>query len=126
MQKYYSSSEYEITDGHLDRTGAWSLRFDNNSPNHVSVFLGDLGRDLPSKEQVYWKSFNLIPDEEKLVEQILNGAFWVISTAQKIQSTDLNKNLEISKNIGIKNTAGNLSYLFPPRMNIFMNHYDQC
>lgn len=28
MQKYYSSSDYEITDGHLYRTGAWSLRFD--------------------------------------------------------------------------------------------------
>lgn len=66
MQKYYSSSDYEITDGHLYRTGAWSLRFDNNSPNHVSVFLGDLGRDLPSKEQVYWKSFNLIPDGRKI------------------------------------------------------------
>lgn len=66
MQKYYSSSDYEITDGHLRRTGAWSLRFDNNSPSHVSVFLGDLGRDLSEKEQVYWKSFNLIPDGRKI------------------------------------------------------------
>lgn len=32
----------------------------------MSVFLGDLGQDLPSKEQVYWKSFNLIPDERKI------------------------------------------------------------
>jgi hypothetical protein len=62
MQKYYGSSDYEITDGHLRRTGAWGLRFDNNSPNHVAVFLGDLGRDLPEKEQIYWKSFNIIPD----------------------------------------------------------------
>lgn len=66
MQKYYSSSDYEITDGRLYRRGAWSLRFDNNSPNHVSVFLGDLGQDLPSKEQFYWKSFNLVPDERKI------------------------------------------------------------
>jgi hypothetical protein len=66
MQKYYSSSDYKITDGNLYRAGAWGLRFDNNSANHVSVFLGDLGRDLPSKEQVYWKSFNLIPDGRKI------------------------------------------------------------
>lgn len=66
MQKYYNSSDYRITDGYLYRNGAWSLRFDNNSPNHVSVFLGDLGRDLPEKEQIYWKSFNLIPEERKI------------------------------------------------------------
>lgn len=66
MQKYYSSSDFKITDGCLYRTGAWRLRFDNNSPNHVSVFLGDLGQDLPGKEQIYWKSFNLVPDERKI------------------------------------------------------------
>ncbi len=66
MQKYYNSSDYRITDGYLYRNGAWGLRFDNNSPNHVSVFLGDLGRDLPEKEQIYWKSFNLIPEERKI------------------------------------------------------------
>lgn len=66
MQKYYGSSDYEIEDGHLRRRGAWSLRFDNNSTSHISVFLGDLGRDLPEKEQVYWKSFNLIPDGRRI------------------------------------------------------------
>lgn len=66
MQKYYNSSDYEITDGHLYRKGAWDLRFDNNATDHVSVFLGDLGRDLPEKEQIYWKSFNLIPEERKI------------------------------------------------------------
>lgn len=66
MQKYYSASDYDITDGHLSRTGSWSLRLDNNSPGHVSVFLGDLGTDLPEKEQVYWKSFNILPDGRKI------------------------------------------------------------
>ncbi|ASL00629.1 hypothetical protein [Xanthomonas citri] len=62
MQKYYRSSDYEVSDGHLSRHGVWSLRFDNNSQSHVSVFLGDLGRDLPESEQVYWKSYNVFPD----------------------------------------------------------------
>lgn len=66
MQKYYRSSEFEVSDGHLDRRGAWGLRFDNNSPTHVSVFLGDLGRDLPESEQVYWKAYNVFPDGRKI------------------------------------------------------------
>lgn len=62
MQKYYGASDYEITDGHLHRRGAWSLRVDNNSSMHVCVFLGDLGTDLPEREQIYWKSFNVVPN----------------------------------------------------------------
>lgn len=75
MQKYYASSDYEISDGHLSRKGSWSLRFDNNSSGHVSVFLGDLGRDLPSKEQIYWKSFNLIPDGHRISETNYQRSF---------------------------------------------------
>ena len=75
MQKYYNSSDYRVTDGHLYRNGAWDLRFDNNSPNHVSVFLGDLGRDLPEKEQIYWKSFNLIPEGRKISRTTFERSF---------------------------------------------------
>jgi hypothetical protein len=32
----------------------------------VSVFLGDLGQDLPTKEQEYWKSFNIFADGKKI------------------------------------------------------------
>jgi hypothetical protein len=66
MQKYYSSEEYLIGDGRLSRRGSWSLRFDNNAKDHVSVFLGDLGQDLPTKEQEYWKSFNIFADGKKI------------------------------------------------------------
>ncbi len=66
MNKYYGNSDYIIEDGYLIRNGLWRLRFDNNSNDHISVFLGDLGRDLPEKEQLYWKSFNLIPDGRKI------------------------------------------------------------
>ena len=30
------------------------------------MFLGDLGQDLPSKEQEYWKSFNIFADGKKI------------------------------------------------------------
>ena len=54
LQKYFgSSSEYEVQDSAIHKHGYWRLRFDNNSPGHVCVFLGDLGRDIPHSEQIY-------------------------------------------------------------------------
>lgn len=75
MQKYYGSSDYEINDGRLIRHGAWTLRLDNNNTEYISVFLGDLGQDLPSKEQTYWKSFNIIPDGHKISETNFQRSF---------------------------------------------------
>lgn len=34
---------------------------DNDSPEHVMVFLGDLGRDLPESERDHWRSQNVAP-----------------------------------------------------------------
>jgi len=75
MQKYYGSSQYEIVDSRLSRIGSWNLRFDNNSSDHIAVFLGDLGRDLPETEQTYWKSFNLIPDNRKISKTNFERSF---------------------------------------------------
>ncbi len=75
MQKYYSSSEYEIQDGYLRRGSLWGLRLDNNQPNYVSVFLGDLGTDLPNKEQIYWKSYNIIPDGHSISDTNFKRSF---------------------------------------------------
>lgn len=63
LAKYYSQSDkYSVEDGYLRCGGLWGLRMDNNHPKYVTVFLGDLGRDLPHEEQLYWKSFNVFPD----------------------------------------------------------------
>jgi hypothetical protein len=63
LAKYYSQSDiFSVEDGYLRCGGLWGLRMDNNHPKYVTVFLGDLGRDLPHEEQIYWKSFNVIPD----------------------------------------------------------------
>lgn len=63
LTKYYSKPElYEINDGILRCQGLWSLQMDNLGKDYISVYLGDLGKSLSIKEQVYWKSFNIIPD----------------------------------------------------------------
>lgn len=63
LTKYYAKPElYEINDGHIRCQGLWILRVDNLNKDYVSVYLGDLGTDIPYKEQMYWKSFNIVPD----------------------------------------------------------------
>lgn len=94
MNKYYGNSDYTIEDGRLIRNGLWRLRFDNNSNEHISVFLGDLGRDLPEKEQLYWKSFNLIPDGRKIsktnYERSFLGNCFDSEKAEHIFKTEFN------------------------------------
>lgn len=59
LSKYYSRPEkYTVNDGHLTCGGLWSLYIDNNHPESVMVFLGDLGH-LSHTEQMYWRGFNL-------------------------------------------------------------------
>jgi hypothetical protein len=62
FDKYYADSErYSVEDGYLRTSGAWGLRMDNAHETHVAVFLGDLGSDIPYREQQYWRSFNVAP-----------------------------------------------------------------
>ncbi|WP_257144823.1 hypothetical protein, partial [Bacillus cereus] len=63
LAKYYLKPElYEVNDGHIRCQGLWMLHIDNlNKGDYVSAYLGDLGK-LPYKEQVYWKSFNIVSD----------------------------------------------------------------
>ncbi|MBP2132160.1 hypothetical protein J2128_000081 [Methanomicrobium sp. W14] len=75
LDKYYDkSSKYKIGDGYLCCGYLWSLRIDNHHDNCVVAFLGDLGRDLPSEEQIHWKSYNIQPCG-KLSETIFQRAF---------------------------------------------------
>jgi hypothetical protein len=62
LGKYYADpTKYRVEDGHVYCGGLWALRMDNNHQEYVVVYLGDLGH-LASKEQLYWKSYNVVPD----------------------------------------------------------------
>jgi hypothetical protein len=59
LNKYYSQPvKYTVSDGYLSCGALWSLYIDNNHPEAVMVFLGDLGH-LSHTEQMYWRGFNL-------------------------------------------------------------------
>lgn len=62
LQRYFEHPEkYSVEDGYLRCGSLWGVQIDNNHPDHVMVFLGDLGRDLPSSERDYWRTFNIPP-----------------------------------------------------------------
>jgi hypothetical protein len=77
LRKYYQRPElYTVEDGYLRCAGLWGLRVDNDHPDHVMVFLGDLGRDLPSpSERDYWRSFNILPPDPRMSETAFRRAF---------------------------------------------------
>lgn len=65
LQRYYNEPEkYAVEDGILYFSGVWHLMIDNNHPNYVIVFLGDLGSSLPYSEQKIWRAYNVTPDGE--------------------------------------------------------------
>ncbi len=62
LKRYYELPEKSLIEGsYVSCGGLWGLDIDNDHPDHVMVFLGDLGRDLPEMERPYWRSFNVVP-----------------------------------------------------------------
>lgn len=62
LQRYYEEPEkYSVEDGYLRCGALWGVRMDNDHPEHVMVFLGDLGRDLPESHRDHWRAHNITP-----------------------------------------------------------------
>lgn len=58
LAKYYDNPElYSVEDGYLRCASLWGLQIDNDHADRVVVFLGDLGRDLPSAERDHWRGY---------------------------------------------------------------------
>ncbi len=64
LKKYRDEpSKYSVADGSLKCGNTlWRLDIDNNNPDFVIVWLGDLGRDLPYTEHKHWKDHNVPPE----------------------------------------------------------------
>lgn len=63
LEKYYAEpARYTIEDGLLRCLELWHCQIDNDIKDYVSIFLGDLGRDLPYGERLHWRQFNVAPE----------------------------------------------------------------
>lgn len=62
LQKYFDDPDrYSVEDGYLRCGYLWGAQIDNDSEEYVSMFLGDIGRDLPASERHHWKAHNITP-----------------------------------------------------------------
>jgi hypothetical protein len=63
LAKYYDNPQlYSVEDGYLRCASLWGVQIDNDHDDRVVVFLGDLGRDLPSGERDHWRGHMIVPD----------------------------------------------------------------
>ena len=81
LKKYYDKpSEYTVTDSQISCGGYWIIRISENTAGLIQVYLGDLGENLPVKEQSYWKAYNVKPEgvmPRSRYEQDVMGCFAV-------------------------------------------------
>ena len=64
LQRYYDApARFSIEDSQLSCGTLWQVPLDNNHRQHVSVFLGDLGRSLPESERPHWQTSNVAPPD---------------------------------------------------------------
>ncbi len=76
LSKYYADPQkYSVEDGYLRCGGLWGMQMDNDHPDYVVAWLGDLGRDLSETERNYWLSFNIAPAGRKISDTNFKRAF---------------------------------------------------
>lgn len=79
LRRYYDDPAlYSITDGYLSCGQLWGVRIDNGHPDAVVVFLGDIGRDIPSSQRSHWLAYN-IPPVGSMSESNIRRAFFAQS-----------------------------------------------
>jgi hypothetical protein len=69
-------SRYRLRRSRLECLSLWGIDISFNSAGLVEVYLGDLGRDLPSDEWGHWLTYNVLPegtmDEARFRRDFLN------------------------------------------------------
>jgi hypothetical protein len=65
LQPYASEpNRYRLSAHRLECLNLWGVDISFNSVGLVEVYLGDIGRDLPSDEWGHWRSYNVPPEGE--------------------------------------------------------------
>ncbi|MGQ4495786.1 hypothetical protein ACUH95_02095 [Dermabacteraceae bacterium P13101] len=62
LRPYYDQpGVYSVSDTYLECGSLWGVQIDNNIQDAVMVFLGDIGRDIPSSHRDHWRAHNIPP-----------------------------------------------------------------
>ena len=94
LQRYLSRPDiFSVEAGYLRCQQLWGIEIDNEHKDVVSVYLGDLGRDLPAQEQAHWKQYNIATDE-KLSTNAIKKDFLCTFTRPEISDLKFKSNFE--------------------------------
>ncbi|WP_206188215.1 hypothetical protein [Sanguibacter sp. HDW7] len=75
LKRYYDDPTlYSVSDGRLSCGHLWGVQIDNGNPAAVMVFLGDIGRDIPSSHRDHWRAYN-IPPVSKMSKSAFRRSF---------------------------------------------------
>lgn len=61
LERYRNDPHFDVTERRLSCGTQWGIEIDNVIPGRVMVYLGDLGRDLPESERIYFQGFEISP-----------------------------------------------------------------
>ena len=107
LNKYYDNPKrYTIGDGMISCAGQWFLYIDNNNVNegYVSVYLGDLGRDLPNvEEQHHWRSYNKLMNGKLSISKFRRDFLAEFAEPDAIDLVFRNEYMEVNRLFENKN-----------------------
>jgi hypothetical protein len=102
LQPYAAEpNRYRISSSRLSCLDLWGIDISFNSAGLVEVYLGDLGRDLPSDEWGHWRSYN-VPPEGKMDEGRFRRDFLAQWASSKDTVGDLRRAREKAADISAK------------------------
>lgn len=90
---------YRLRRSRLECLGLWGLDISFNTAGLVEVYLGDLGRDLPSDDWGHWLTYNVIPEG-----QMEEGRFRRDFLAQFASSPDIPTELRRARDAAAAST----------------------
>lgn len=82
-------TRYNVTATRLSCLDLWGLAISTNTAGQIEVYLGDLGRDLPSDEWPHWLGHNVAPEghmaEDRFRRDILNQPWPSIDLPRRLR-----------------------------------------
>lgn len=66
LDRYRKLPNFEVTERRLSCGSQWGIEIDNINPDRVMVYLGDLGRDLPSSERKHFLNYEIPPTDQSI------------------------------------------------------------
>ena len=68
LDQYRADPHFEVSERRLSCGTQWGIEIDYSIPERVMVYLGDLGRDLPSSEREHFRTYEISPTGQRISE----------------------------------------------------------